>query len=274
MVWREGLGGCCYSISSLSWRANVDSNFLGSDRSRENFNARISLLCNAGENHGSRLVSILSTHFGIGVDVPGDAAGLVARVESCHVGCPFRTSPSAPFPLRCQIRWNQDSGPLIAYQRPHPSSTTADISPYIHACGFFFFLSVDDIICTMTRTRTGLHITSKTGTTCYSCIDATATHTHSHTHTGKHISILGWDYEVSHMGINVFRTLHLPLTTARRDIEHLLHTCEPLTALMASVNSIHVEIYIKRSLGPLSSVVSPQQRANPTANRRKSKCDE
>lgn len=68
----------------------------------------VSLLCNAGENHGGRLVSILSTHFGIGVDVPGDAAGPVARVESCHVGCPFRTSPSAPFPLRCQIRWNQD----------------------------------------------------------------------------------------------------------------------------------------------------------------------
>lgn len=135
--WREGLGSFCYSMSSLSWHANVDANFLGSDRSRANINARISLLCNAGEDHGGRLVSILSAHFGTGVDVPGDAAGPVARVESCHVGCPFRTSPSAPFPLRCQIRWSQDLGPLIAYQRPHPSRTTADISPCIHAFLFF-----------------------------------------------------------------------------------------------------------------------------------------
>lgn len=137
--WLEGGAGQLLLCCLMSWHANVDSNFLGSDRSRANFNARISLLCNAGEDHGGRLVSILSAYFGIGVDVPGDAAGPVPRVESCHVGCPFRTSPSAPFPLRCQIRWNQDSGPLIAYQRPHPSRTTADSSPYIHAFLFFFF---------------------------------------------------------------------------------------------------------------------------------------
>lgn len=132
--WREGLGSFCYFFSVPARQCRLQ---LSGIRSIEReFNARISLLCNAGKDHGGRLVSILSAHFGIGVDVPGDAAGPVARVESCHSGCPFRTSPSAPFPLRCQIRWNQDLGPLIAYQRPHPSRTTADISPYIHVVFF------------------------------------------------------------------------------------------------------------------------------------------
>jgi hypothetical protein len=172
----EGRGWAAFVISRLSWRANDDSNFLGSDRSSANYNTRISLLCNAGEDHGGRhLVSILSAHFGIGVDVPGDAAGPVARVESCHVGCPFRTSPSAPFPLRCQIRWSQDLAPLIAYStngriRAEPQRTS--LRKYM-GLFFFFFFSVDDFSCTMTCTRTDLHITSKTGTRCYSCIHAT-----------------------------------------------------------------------------------------------------
>lgn len=155
--WREGLGSFCY-MSSLSWRANVDSNFLGSDRSRANVNARISLLCNAGEDHGGRLVSILYAHFGIGVDVPGDAAGPVARVESCHVGCPFRTSPSAPFPLRCQIRWNQDLGPLHSDSLPTPASEQSHSGHLsVHTCVSFIF-PVDDFSCTMTCARTDLHI--------------------------------------------------------------------------------------------------------------------
>ncbi|KAL7963312.1 hypothetical protein V8C34DRAFT_88555 [Trichoderma compactum] len=42
-------------------------------------NARIGLLCNAGKDHGGRWYPFCPhTYFGIGANVPGDAAGLVA----------------------------------------------------------------------------------------------------------------------------------------------------------------------------------------------------
>ncbi|KAL7950343.1 hypothetical protein V8C42DRAFT_310255 [Trichoderma barbatum] len=42
-------------------------------------NARIGLLCNAGKDHGGRWYPFCPhTYFGIGANVPGDAAGPVA----------------------------------------------------------------------------------------------------------------------------------------------------------------------------------------------------